>query len=412
MCIIKIQYLNLLHIISFLVVLSASAVSAQEVIEENECSPESLEDYNIGLRVGSIFIILITSGLGTFIPMLIHRIRPYGIGSLQDWILTIAKFFGTGVLLATAFVHLLPEAMENFNSPCLDEGWKTYGAFSGVFCMISSFGLQLLELAAVSNVDRLVTKKQNGMDNHNGNNPSKVIDCEARSCDTENSINNDTRHCTTTITTIRPPTQTIDTISLGSSNTTTQPNNDKEGQEHHHHHHHHHVHSAGLLDDMNAFKDINTIILELGIVMHSIIIGITLANTQSTEFITLLIALVFHQFFEGVALGTRVNEVCHGSWVRPFLMGMLYIVMTPIGISIGIGIHSSFNPNSSSSILASAILDSLSAGILLYNAYISLMSAEMNHNEAFKKVSGFRKCICFLSMYVGAGLMALIGMWA
>jgi zinc transporter 1/2/3 len=93
-------------------------------------------------------------------------------------------------------------------------------------------------------------------------------------------------------------------------------------------------------------------------------------------------------------------------------MGLLYIVMTPIGISIGIGIHSSFNPNSSSSILASAILDSLSAGILLYNAYISLMSMEINHSEEFRRASAFRKCVCFLSMYVGAGLMALIGMWA
>ncbi|SAM06588.1 hypothetical protein [Absidia glauca] len=405
-----------------MLLLSTSPVSAQEVAEESQCSPESLEDYNIGFRVGSIFIILITSALGTFTPMVIHRIRPYSIGSLQDWILTVGKFFGTGVLLATAFVHLLPEAMENFGSPCLDEGWKTYGAFSGVFCMIASFALQLLELAAVSNVDRL-SAKQRVLDSHTQHisNPSKVVDCEAQSCDTaEDDINNDTRHCTTTITIVRPHTQTMDTASLGSSNTTTQTANEKKAQQkdhqhehqHHHHHQHTHVHSAGLLDNENAFKDINTIILELGIVMHSIIIGITLANTQSSEFITLLIALVFHQFFEGVALGTRVNEVCQGSWVRPFLMGLLYIVMTPIGISIGIGIHSSFNPNSSSSILASAILDSLSAGILLYNAYISLMSMEINHSEEFRRASAFRKCVCFLSMYVGAGLMALIGMWA
>jgi hypothetical protein len=34
------------------------------VTEEGQCSPESLEDYNIGFRIGSIFIILITSALG------------------------------------------------------------------------------------------------------------------------------------------------------------------------------------------------------------------------------------------------------------------------------------------------------------------------------------------------------------
>lgn len=193
--------------------------------------------------------------------------------------------------------------MDNFGSPCLDEGWKTYGAFSGVFCMIASFALQLLELAAVSNVDRL-SAKQRVLDSHTQHisHPSKVADCEAQSCDTtEDDINNDTRRCTTAITIVRPQTQTTDTDSVGSSDTTAHTTNEKKAQqqhhqhEHHHHQQHTHVHSAGLLDNENAFKDINTIILELGIVMHSIIIGITLANTQSSEFITLLIALVFHQ---------------------------------------------------------------------------------------------------------------------
>lgn len=99
-------------------------------------------------------------------------------------------------------------------------------------------------------------------------------------------------------------------------------------------------------------------------------------------------------------------------WKKPLMMGTLFIIMTPIGCAIGIGIHSSFNPNSPSSVLASAILDSLSAGILLYNAYISLMSQEMNHNDQFRQSSFIRKFVCFMSMYCGAGLMALLGKWA
>lgn len=207
---------------------------------------------------------------------------------------------GTGVLLATAFVHLLPEAMENFASPCLDEGWKTYGAFAGVFCMISSFALQLLELAAISNVDRLLEKKQQC-----GN--VKDIDCEVNGgndhhhdipCDSSNTNHHhNSSNNAITIVAERPP--PADTVSLGSSATTThfayEKKEHQQQRQQDHHHHHGHVHSAGLLEDDNAFKDVSTIILELGIVMHSIIIGITLANTQSTEFITLLIALVFHQ---------------------------------------------------------------------------------------------------------------------
>lgn len=118
------------------------------------------------------------------------------------------------------------------------------------------------------------------------------------------------------------------------------------------------------------------------------------------------------QFFEGVALGTRVNDMNHKSWVKPVILGLLFVIMTPLGIAIGICIHSSYNGNSYSAVLSSAILDSLSAGILLYNAYISLMSAEVNHSRTFQQYSFIRKLSCFAAMYVGAGLMSLLGKWA
>lgn len=113
-----------------------------------------------------------------------------------------------------------------------------------------------------------------------------------------------------------------------------------------------------------------------------------------------------------MALGTRLNEINYNRWYKPVLMGSLYIIMTPIGVAIGIGIHSSFNENSYSAVLSSAILDSLSAGILLYNAYVSLMSMEMSHNTAFHNASATRKFYSFVAMYLGAALMSLIGKWA
>ncbi|KAG1453911.1 hypothetical protein G6F56_007449 [Rhizopus delemar] len=317
----------------------------------------------MGLRVGALFIILATSALGVFTPIIMHKISPYSKGSGRDWILTMGKFFGTGVILATAFVHMLPEALENFSSPCLSEGWQSYSAFAGVFCMMASFLLQLIEMAAFANIERLRAKRKTQL----SEDPEKSQSLDSQSTD---------------------------------STARTPENHDA------------HIHSAGLFDDPEAFKHISTVILELGIVMHSIIVGITLSNSSNDEFITLLIALVFHQFFEGVALGTRINEMEIQGWKKPLMMGTLFIIMTPIGCAIGIGIHSSFNPNSPSSVLASAILDSLSAGILLYNAYISLMSQEMNHNDQFRQSSFIRKFVCFMSMYCGAGLMALLGKWA
>jgi hypothetical protein len=51
-------------------------------------------------------------------------------------------------------------------------------------------------------------------------------------------------------------------------------------------------------------------VLEMGIVAHSVIIGISLGTSQSTETIKpLLAALSFHQFFEGLGLGGCISQV-------------------------------------------------------------------------------------------------------
>ncbi|KAI8379494.1 Zinc/iron permease [Radiomyces spectabilis] len=336
------------------------ASPAGEEDEANECSQELIENYDMGMRVGSLFIILGTSAIGVYAPMILHRTSPYSEGSIRDWVLAIGKFFGTGVILATAFVHMLPEAMENFESPCLTGGWLSYGAFAGVFCMLASFALQLLELAMVAHLEKLRRKSQTVMNSS----ISEKTDLEVSAVHADDTCHYDA-----------------------------------------------HAHAGGLMEE-DAFKHVGTYILELGIMMHSILIGITLANTGNSEFTTLLIALVFHQFFEGMALGTRINELSYQGCLKPVIMGFFYIIMTPIGVAIGIGIHSSFNPGSYSAVLANAILDSLSAGILLYNAYVSLMSMEISHNHDFRKTCTHRKIACFLAMYIGAGLMSLLGKWA
>ncbi|KAG1140829.1 hypothetical protein G6F37_008919 [Rhizopus arrhizus] len=356
--------------------------SAAASSEEDQCASSTIEEYNLGLRVGSIFIILATTAIGTYAPILLHRISPYKQGDIRDWILTVGKFFGTGVILATAFVHMLPDALENFSSPCLTQGWLSYGAFAGVFCMIASFALQLLEVASVSHMNKLRRLQQ------------ERADVEFGQAKDDN--NNDKLH--------------IDAYSV-STKGTAAPGVSGCDNAHHIGDEHGHTHGVFLEGD-EALKHIGTYILELGIIMHSILIGITLAVTDKNEFTTLLIALVFHQFFEGMALGTRLNELKHKHWYQPIMMGLLYVCMTPIGIAIGIGIRSSFNSNSFSFVLSQAILDSLSAGILLYNAYVSLMSMEISHNHAFHNASTGRKICCFLSMYIGAGLMSLIGEWA
>lgn len=50
--------------------------------------------------------------------------------------------------------------------------------------------------------------------------------------------------------------------------------------------------------------------LEVGIIVHSVIIGLALGASRSVSTIKpLIVALCFHQFFEGMGLGTCISEV-------------------------------------------------------------------------------------------------------
>ena len=52
--------------------------------------------------------------------------------------------------------------------------------------------------------------------------------------------------------------------------------------------------------------------LELGIIVHSVIIGISLGASESPKTIRPLVAaLTFHQFFEGMGLGSCITQVYH-----------------------------------------------------------------------------------------------------
>lgn len=53
-------------------------------------------------------------------------------------------------------------------------------------------------------------------------------------------------------------------------------------------------------------------VLEMGIVVHSVIIGISLGTSSNLDTIKPLIAaLCFHQFFEGIGLGGCIAQVIY-----------------------------------------------------------------------------------------------------
>jgi zinc transporter ZupT len=90
----------------------------------------------------------------------------------------------------------------------------------------------------------------------------------------------------------------------------------------------------------------NITMLEGGILFHSIFVGMTISITTD-GFIILLVAILFHQMFEGLGLGSRIAAVPYpkGS-VRPWLLVFAFGTTAPIGQAIGLITRNSYDPDS------------------------------------------------------------------
>lgn len=91
-------------------------------------------------------------------------------------------------------------------------------------------------------------------------------------------------------------------------------------------------------------------------------------------------------------------------------MACFFALTTPVGISIGTAAASVYNPNSPGALIVEGILDSMSAGILVYMALVDLIAADF----LSKRMScNFRlQVVSYLMLFLGAGLMSLHAIWA
>lgn len=118
--------------------------------------------------------------------------------------------------------------------------------------------------------------------------------------------------------------------------------------------------------------------------------------------------------FEGLGVGSRLAYLILPPKYRyiPYLGAFLYGVTTPIGIAVGLGIRTTYNPGSTQATLISGILDSLSAGILLYTGFVELLAHEFLFSPEMHEASLGKLLYALACMMLGCGLMALLGKWA
>lgn len=154
------------------------------------------------------------------------------------------------------------------------------------------------------------------------------------------------------------------------------------------------------------------LILEFGVILHSVIIGLNL-GTAGEEFKTLYIVLVFHQAFEGLGIGARLSAIPFPAKYRhmPHFLCAGYGLTTPIAIAIGLGLRTTYNAGSYTANVVSGTLDAISAGILIYTGMVELLARDFLFNPDLTR-DAKRLAYMLFNVYLGIALMSLLGKWA
>jgi zinc transporter 1/2/3 len=166
--------------------------------------------------------------------------------------------------------------------------------------------------------------------------------------------------------------------------------------------------------DPNVLKKLSSQItlIEGGILFHSVFVGMTISIT-SEGFITLLVAIIFHQMFEGLGLGSRIAAVPYpnGSW-KPWALVVAFGATAPIGQALGLATRGSYDPNSAFGLIIVGIFNAISSGLLLYAALVDLLAEDFLSKESSQMMTIKDKIRAFCYLLMGAAGMSVVGAFA
>lgn len=356
------------------------------------CNGDAVDLSHRGLRIASIFIILAASFVGAVTPIFLARQSKVRVPKLTFF---ICKYIGTGVIIATAWLHLLAPAVENLGDECLqprlgDYPWPFAIALWTVLLMFviemmamrAAEGANSKTLRGVSDIDLsldpamdIVAMKQPRVSDHPSSADSQQPMVDAtRESPAFNSRSEDGAYGS----------RGDDCRTHGHDSSDSEKG-----------------HLAGQL--------LAIFILEFGVVFHSVFIGLTLGTTD--EVIVLLIVLVFHQMFEGLGLGSRLAIAPwpkNKKWL-PYLLGIIFSLSTPIGIAAGVAAQPN---NANTQKLVNGIFDSISAGILMYTGLVELLAHEFMFNPYMRRAPLWMLLLAFACVAFGSAVMAVLAVWA
>ncbi|BBH01279.1 zinc transporter 10 precursor [Prunus dulcis] len=324
-----------------------SILTPQVHSESDECGSEtnSCNDKSgaVSLKVIAITTILVTSMIGVSLPLATRSIPP-------------------GIILATGFMHVLPDSFDMLSSNCLKENpWHKF-PFSGFVAMLSAIVTLMVDSMATS----IYSKRcRTGVIPENGTVAAVEVD------------------------------QEMAAVGAGHG---------------HFHAHSHDIVKGGNEDSQLPRYRVVAMVLELGIIVHSVVIGLSLGASNNTCTIKgLVAALCFHQMFEGMGLGGCILQAEY-KFMKKAIMVFFFSTTTPFGIAIGMALTKSYKENSPRSLITVGLLNASSAGLLIYMALVDLLAADFMGPKLQRSIKLQIKS--YMAVLLGAGGMSVLAKWA
>lgn len=153
--------------ISIIILLQQNLVFSKCSCDENQVqNSDHKVSEALKYKLIAMASVLVASLIGVCLPFLAKKcsyLNP------ENDLYFLIKAFAAGVILATGFIHILPDAFEALTNPCIGEKpWRMF-PFSGFIAMISAIGTLILEALIMGYHKRSEMKKSQPLDEDEDN---------------------------------------------------------------------------------------------------------------------------------------------------------------------------------------------------------------------------------------------------
>jgi len=313
-------------------------------------------------------MLLTASLIGVGLPFWAMRANE---GLLETTWFQLTRVVCTGLVCAVAMLHVLADANE-YLSTVSDFPWANAFALLGILVMVA---IKELGIRSTNHLKEHVTLKH-------------------------------------------PEEEWLKNVADKNLSTSHAPNIQKSNSASNYQSGHGHTHSLPLVELQHVnlagkpLQQLTVYMMEGSIIIHSVLVGLALGVLhEGVAVLSLGTALLFHQFFEGLALGA-VAVKSRFTFKSSWRLVLTFTLSCPLGAVLGIIFSSQFDVEDDWTAWVLGVLNAISAGTLLHIGLVELLPADFGEEDGnHRHLKRPHPLARLLALLVGGAIMAVLAIW-